>query len=120
MHVHGQEQPVKPIECNFDERKIVQAYMSLFQEKGKAYKDEDDIDVAREEYFSGYTLFCFDMTPGLECDYFSLIKTGNARLGITFRTPLAQTINLIVYAEFQNVLEVDRNRNNLPLFCLKC
>ena len=56
VQVDGLEQPVKPLECNFDERNIAQAYMSLFQGMGKAYKD-DVIDVAREEYICGYTLF---------------------------------------------------------------
>ena len=89
VQVDGQEQPVKPIGCNFDERKIVQAYMSLFKGTGKAYKDED-IDVVREEYVGGYTLFCCDMTPDLdECDHFGFIKTGSVRLGITFDAPLA-------------------------------
>ena len=111
QRVDGQDQPVKPIECNFDERKLVQAYMSLFQGTGKVYKDED-IDVAREEYVGGYTLLCFDMKPDFgECDHFSLIKIGSERLGITFGAPLVQTINAIVFAKFQNVLEVNRHRN---------
>ena len=75
--------------------------MSLFQGTGKAYKDED-IDVASEEYVGGYTLFCLDMTFDFgECDHFSFLKTGNVRLEITFGAPLAPTIHVIVYAEFQ-------------------
>ena len=111
VQVDGQEQPMKLIQCNFDKRKIVQTYMSLFQGTGKVHEDED-IDVAREEYVGGYTVFCFDVTPDLdECGHIDLIKTGSIRLGITLGTPLAQTIKVIVNAEFQNILEVDKNCN---------
>ena len=85
--------------------------MTLFINTGKAFKDED-IDITRQEYSNGYTLFCFDMTPDLgESDHFNLIKSGSVRLKMTFAEALPNTINVVVYAEFQNVLERDRNRN---------
>ena len=57
-------------------------------------------------------LFCFDLTPDLgESDHYSLVKTGSIRLGVTFAEDLPNTVNIIIYAEFQNVLEIDRNRN---------
>ena len=111
LQLDGQEQPVKPLQLNFATGKIARGYMSLFQGTGKAFKDED-IDVSREDYEYGYTLFCFDLTPDLgENDHFSLIKSGSVRVNLTFAEPLPQTVNVIVYAEFQNVLEIDRNRN---------
>jgi hypothetical protein len=83
----------------------------LFTGTGRAFRDED-IDISREDYVDGYTLFCFDLSPDLgESDHFNLIKSGSLRLGLSFGEQLAQTINVVVYAEFQNVLEIDRNRN---------
>ena len=70
------------------------------------------MDVTRDEYVNGYTLFCFDLTPDLgESDHFNLVKSGSVRLKINFVEGLRQTVNFIVYAKFQNVLEIDRNRN---------
>ena len=109
LHVDGEEKC--PLTCDFETGRIAQAYMSLFSSTEKAFKDED-IDISREDYTSGYSLFCFDLTPDLgESDHFSLIKSGNVRLAINFADELVRTINVIVYAEFQNVLEIDRNRN---------
>ena len=109
LHVDGEEKC--PLTCDFETGRIAQAYMSLFSSTEKAFKDED-IDISREDYTSGYSLFCFDLTPDLgESDHFSLIKSGNVRLAINFAYELVRTINVIVYAEFQNVLEIDRNRN---------
>ena len=111
LQIDGQEQSLKPLECNFENDKIAQAYMNLFIGTGKAFKDED-IDITRQEYSNGYTLFCFDMTPDLgESDHFNLIKSGSIRLKMTFAEALPNTINVVIYAEFQNVLEIDRNRN---------
>ena len=43
--------------------------------------------------------------------HFQLVKQGNLRLELHFKTPLPETINVIVYAEFDNVIEVDKARN---------
>ena len=111
LQLDGQEQSVKPLQLKFATGKIARGFMSLFQRAGKAFKDED-IDISREDYEYGYTLFCFDLTPDLgENDHFSLIKSGSVRVNLTFADPLPQTVNVIVYSEFQNVLEIDRNRN---------
>ena len=64
LQIDGQEQSLKPLECDFDNDKIAQAYVNLFISTGKAFKDED-IDITRQECSSRYTLFCFDMTSNL-------------------------------------------------------
>ena len=59
------EQLAKPIKCNFTTRHVVGAYISLFTETGKAFKDED-IDVSIGKYVRGYAMFCYNLTPDLE------------------------------------------------------
>jgi hypothetical protein len=44
---------------------------------------------------------------------FQLIKQGNLRVEIHFADALTATINVIMYAEFDNVIEIDRNRQIL-------
>jgi hypothetical protein len=55
LQVDGQNQPVRSYKCNFETKAIVQAYMGLFTDTGKAFKDED-IDITREDYVAGYTV----------------------------------------------------------------
>jgi hypothetical protein len=43
---------------------------------------------------------------------FQLIKQDNLRV-IHFAEALAETINVVLYAEFDNVIEIDRNRQVL-------
>ena len=81
--------------------------MNLFIGTGKAFKDEN-IDITRQEYSNGYTLFCFNMTSDLgESDHFNLIKSGSVRLKMAFAEALPNTINVVVYAEFHNVLKIE-------------
>jgi hypothetical protein len=101
----------KTIVSDFDNGLIAEGYMSLFIGARKAFKDED-LDVTRDDFVGGFALYCFDLTPDLgESDHYSLVKNGSVRLHLSFAEALRQTINVIVYGEFQNVLEVDRNRN---------
>ena len=68
--------------------------------------------LTREEYRDGYTYFCFDLTPD-QCDgpCFNLVQKGNLRLKFHFRAALQTTVNVVAYAEFESVLEIDKNRN---------
>ena len=63
-------------------------------------------------YARGYTLYAFDLTPDLgEDDHFNLVREGNVRIDMKFSVALPNTINVIVYAEFENIIEIDRTRN---------
>jgi hypothetical protein len=111
LYIDGQQQYIKPIETDFANGKYIDAYLSLFEGTGKLNKDEG-IDINRLEYANGYTLYAFDLTPDLcEGDHLNLIRDGTLRLDAKFGVALPNTINVIVYGEFQNLIEVDRNRN---------
>jgi hypothetical protein len=44
---------------------------------------------------------------------FQLIKQGNLKVEIHFAEALTATINVIMYAVFDNVIKIDRNRQVL-------
>ena len=44
-------------------------------------------------------------------DHYALIKHGNLRLDIEFAEPLDDTIAILVYAEFDNVIEITEDRH---------
>jgi hypothetical protein len=111
IFLDGQQQHIKPLEPNFRSRQIVSSYMSLFSGTGKLQRDEGN-DITREDYSNGYTLYAFDLTPDLaEEGHFNLSKEGSVRVDLKFGAALPNTINVIAYAEFENVIEIDRNRN---------
>ena len=68
--------------------------------------------ISREDYFDGYALYAFDLTSDLgEDNHFSLARQGSVRLSLKVSAALANTVTAVAYAEFENVIEVDRDRN---------
>ena len=111
VYLDGQQQTIKPLEVNFENRQFINAYASLYMGTGKWMRDEGN-QIAREDFDGGYALYAFDLTPDLaEGDHFNLIKPGNVRVDLKFAQALANTINVIAFAEFENILEIDRSRN---------
>jgi hypothetical protein len=112
LYVDGHQVPAKPLQPHFRTSKYIRSYLSLFTGTGQLYQDEGN-EVSRDDYGQGYTLFAFDLTPDLAegGDHFNLIKQGNLRLEIQFAQPLPNTINVITYAEFENIIEIDKSRN---------
>ena len=81
----------------------------LEQESGG--KDEG-IFISRDDYGNGYALYVFDLTAVLgEHDHFNLMRQGSVRLALTLSEALGATVTVVAYAEFKNVIEVDRDRN---------
>ena len=81
------------------------------------------IDIDREDWEGGYGLIRLDTTPAGSGHPDHLIphRSGNVNLYLKFGNPTPTVLNLIVYAEFQNHLEIDRNRRVVSqgLICLK-
>jgi len=112
VYSDGQQQyGIKPLETNYANQLYVRAYNTLFSGTGKVFRDEGNA-LDRTAFSRGYALYAFDLTPDLgEDDHFNLTKQGSVRLVLKFRDALPENVTVIAYAEFQNVIEIDRNRN---------
>jgi len=57
------------------------------------------------------------LSPDLaEQDNFNFQKQGSVRLVLKFRQVLAENVSVIAYAEFENVIDIDRNRKVIYVF----
>ena len=113
LHVDGKQVPSKPLTPDFENGLCTRSYASLFTGTGYMGHDRGN-QISCEEYARGFTLFAFDLSADLDDGgHFQLVKQGNLRLELHFKTALPETINVIVYAEFDNVIEVDKARNVL-------
>ena len=83
----------------------------MFSSTGKVWQDEG-YGLSRSDFRHGYTFFDFDLTPD-ECDgaCFHLVQQDNLHIEMHFRDALPNTVNVIAYAEFESVLEIDKSRN---------
>ena len=111
IDLDGNTQPIRPLQPNYASRQYIQALMSLFSVTGKENRDEGN-DITREDYPRAYALYAFDFSPDLaEQDHFNLAKQGTVRVELKFGAALPNTATVVAYAKFENVIEIDRNKN---------
>ena len=85
--------------------------MSLFSANDIENRDEGN-DIAREDYPNGYAVYAFDLSPDLADEgHFNLAKQGTVRVELKFGIALANTVTVVAYTEFENVIEINCNRN---------
>ncbi|XP_053466915.1 uncharacterized protein F54H12.2-like [Ictalurus furcatus] len=113
VYLDGQQHPAKPLQPEYGSGSAVREFYQLALASGKHLKNQP-LAIDREDFLHGYTLYAFNLTPDEDCSqHVSLIKSGNIRLEARFRQPLPRTINLIVYAIFDSIIEVSNRRQIL-------
>jgi hypothetical protein len=91
----------------------VREYHGLFDALGIRYGDRG-FDISRKEYPNGYCIYGVDLTPNRgasDGSHVNLVKQGPLRLEVQFRVALAAAQTCVIYLEFDNLLEIDKDRN---------
>ncbi|XP_057299246.1 uncharacterized protein F54H12.2-like [Hydractinia symbiolongicarpus] len=116
VYVNGESLPANPMKLNFPGGHYLQGYRSLFTATGKINRDEG-LDINREEYSDGYSLFGFDLSPSLcNGEHYEPQRQGSIRIALEFGTALPNTITVFMYADFENTIHVNKARNILKDF----
>ncbi|XP_018359042.1 PREDICTED: uncharacterized protein F54H12.2-like [Trachymyrmex cornetzi] len=111
LYADGMQIPSRPLQSK-DEPLYVEAYHTIFSGTDIHFLNEGN-SISRDNYANGYTLFAFDLTPDLSANcagHWNLVEHGSLRLEVRFEKALSVIIKCIVYAEFDNVLEIDSSR----------
>ena len=117
LTVNGEHLPAKPFQLKYTlpgGTNYVLAYQTLYAGTNKLFQNQGN-GISRDEYGNGYTFYVFDLTPDL-ClgEHIQPVRNGNVSLACRFGTALNEAINIVVLGEFQNLIEIDANRN---VFC---
>lgn len=88
-----------------------QSYYSTFSATG-IHTSDDGYAIDREEYADGYTTHGFDLTSDRNAgsQLWGLRKNGTLGLEVRFDTALTETINCVVYLEYNSLVEIDKER----------
>jgi hypothetical protein len=110
IYLDGQLYGLKPLKLDFAAGRYVVAYAGLFGGTNKINRDEGN-GISRTDFSNGYALYAYDLTPDLgEDDHVNLTRQGTVRLNLKFSAALAQTVTVVAYEEFENLIEIDRHR----------
>jgi len=109
----GEEVYGKPLQPDFENNNYIRSYFTLFTGTGSEFRDTGNA-ISRKDYINGNTLYVFDLTPdsGADCaSHVNLIHQGSVRLEIKFAKTTTKPINVVVYGEFESLLQIDKYRN---------
>ncbi|XP_062572834.1 uncharacterized protein F54H12.2-like [Saccostrea cucullata] len=102
FYVDGQSFPSKPLQPNYNADTYLEAYQTLVSGRENVY-------VEREEYPKGNALYVLDINPYIVD--FNTRRKGHCRLELKFAFPLPESVTLILYGKFPQVLHIDQSRS---------
>jgi len=113
-YLDGCQYPQRPYIPDFPNKKYIREYFSLF-ETANQVKNNTNIDITREEFANGYTLFGFNFNPDLsdgcsQSGYVSPTKRGNLRIELRFNHNLTESVTAIIICEYDNSIEIPASR----------
>lgn len=103
IKVDNKPVPQKPLETKFgDHSNSANAFRALFEEN-------PDLNITRDEFEHGYTLFSFTLRQGSH-EHMNTLQKGNCSMEIKFSQVTAETMTLIIMGKFPQVFEIDVDR----------
>ncbi|XP_060572999.1 uncharacterized protein F54H12.2-like [Ruditapes philippinarum] len=100
LYVDGQSLPSQPMQPNYTADQYVECYRSL-----ALYRS--DLNISKQDYKKGYCLYALDIDPYYS---FNTKRRGHCRLELKFAEALPESVTLIMYATFPEVLNIDKAR----------
>lgn len=107
----GQAFPSHPLSLDFGNNRYLQAYLQLLETLGLDNEIKGNC-IPRGEFAQSHCIFGFDLTNDNDDGaHWEVVKEGNTALEIEFGANIPNVgVQIIIYAEFDNMLTLDRNR----------
>lgn len=103
--------PSKALTPNYEGGQYIRSYLSLLEGTGILNTDKGN-GISREAYAKGFTLYAFDLTADMaEGGHLDPIKHGKISMELHFAKQLPVSVNVLIYAEYDNVIQIDRSKN---------
>ena len=113
LYVDGSSAPYRSgYEPNFDIPMVSDVFMrSIVQSEGNYNKNLNN-GITIDDFTKGpATFYTFNLTPDYSIAQKQFPKSSPVRLDISFKKPIEEPINVIIYALFDSQLEITKNRD---------
>lgn len=111
IYVNGQQIPAGGLSIDTTHEKgSTLAYQTLFSGSG-IHHTNHGIQITHDMYISGHFLLLYDLTPdgGASEGHTSLLNNGSLRVEFRFADKLTEAITIIMYCEYDNSIQIDKN-----------
>ena len=109
LTMEGRTYPRTPYAPNFATNDYIREYLGLL-EALDIETGNKSIDLTPTKWAATYPFFMFSTSPS---GYASIPQTGAARLDLQFRVATTEVYDVICFAEFPAILEIDKFKNAL-------
>ena len=113
--VDGVQFPSMPMKPDFDNNIFVKEFVALYDVLNQSATDPC-VTINKDEFKDkGLAIFAISLGPDSsdECSkqgYVNLVKHGTLNFNLKFAQPLAQNIHVVVYCEYDNLIQILGNR----------
>ena len=112
--VDGIQYPSLSYSPDYTNSLYIHEFLSIYR-----YFNQDEglpqIDIDYDDYTTKRCFYAFDLSPdgsvGAETGVLSLVKRGTVKIDVKFSEALSEALHLIVFAQFDNVISIDKFRN---------
>jgi hypothetical protein len=116
IKVNNTDVPFSPVEMDFANNLYLRAYYTQFTGIDKAPLDFGN-SISKDDFSKGYSVFAFDLTPDMcNGEHINLVKKGTLSMTFKFSKPLDAPLSLVLYFEYENIIEINRSRNIITDF----
>ena len=100
VSVNGRSLPrERPLQPDYIKQHYSDAFTLMF---GSKWMKNDGNYISRDDFAKGYTIYILDLGAD---------SVGNVNLEARFAIPLDKSTNMLIYASFPHVMEIDETRN---------
>ena len=101
--------PFHEMKLDYESDQYYEAYAALIYGTGRLFEN-DSISVTPEEFKSGFTLYCFDLSKSLpNSGTFELTESGTINIIATLKDPLDHGVVMVFLNEYDGMLAIGPN-----------
>lgn len=112
--INNESFPRNPYMPDFENNNYQREYYDFFLNIG-ATQGKDIPKITYESYKSGHCLYAWNFNSDMEStdanEWISVPKQGNMSIELRFKSNLTEALKLICYFQYDNLIEIDSNRN---------